>query len=484
MMDRYLAKYEPNEKLKRPEPKLGGMSKHQSTIFKPEYEIPGYKEGMTPKELKALREEEGRRKKKLEAQREHELHALTLDPAPRARRRFERKMVIKDVSRQQRITKAIKLARTERQLIYRSQDLPTSTKKLTRIMHLIAGKSVEEALVQLRFSKKRIARDVLKGLQIARDEAIAERGMGLGPSSSPISRRRQNIHRSKLAQIAADEAKAKAEEAGMEEEQVLKSALDAKRKILLEKDASSDPYMADGSNIRAWPKKGLLVELKDGSKKRVHDPTEMYIDQAWVGKGDEFKSPEFRARGRINMLTHRSSSKSLFFPTDSIANSFKVSLYCSKKRRHGCVSRSRYRRSATIGSCGYRSQIARSPRKGSTVCGSVIRAQLAERSCIICIPSGSDQNSIRLHRGMYNISSMRTRKAVRGKLDSMMLSSRSVPMTCSPSTTLTCIATCYHVLLNSTTSRCSNSREKEDLQACPTLRANHGHITAFGSQHW
>jgi len=328
MMDRYLTKYNPNEKLKRPEPQLGALSQHESTLFKPEYEIPGYKEGMKPHEIEALKREDNARKEKFEAQRDQELHALRLDPAPRARRRFERKMVIKDVSRQQRVTKAIKLARTERQLLYRSQDLPTSTKKLTRIMHLIAGKSVEEALVQLRFSQKRIARDVLKGLQIARDEAIAERGMGLGPSSSPISRRRQNVYRNKLAQIAADEAKTKAEEAGKDEEEVLKSAQKAKQKVLSQKEQSSDPYMADGSNIRAWPKSGQLVELKNGSKKRVHDPTEMYIDQAWVGKGDETKSPEFRARGRINMLTHRSSSRSLFPSTGSTTNPFKVSPCC------------------------------------------------------------------------------------------------------------------------------------------------------------
>ena len=320
-MDRYLAKYDPDVKLKRPENPTGAMSEHPSTLFKPEYEIPGYRKGIKPMQLRALKKSDEQRKMAAEAKRERELHALRLDPAPRARRRFERKMVIRDVSRQQRVTKAIKIARTERQLLYRSQDLPTSTKKLTRIMHLIAGKSVEEALVQLRFSKKRIARDVLKGLQIARDEAITERGMGLGRSSNPISRRRQNMHVNKVAQIAADEATAKAREAGLEEEEVKAAADKAKRQaILANREQSSEPYMADGTNVRAWNKQGQLVELKDGSKKRVHDPTEMYVDQAWVGKGDEMKSPEFRARGRVNMLTHRSSSKSLSASVFAITN--------------------------------------------------------------------------------------------------------------------------------------------------------------------
>jgi ribosomal protein L22 len=94
--------------------------------------------------------------------------------------------------------------------------------------------------VQLRFSKKRIARDVIKGLQIAENEAIAARGMGLGGGQS------------------------KAE-----------------------------------------------IELKDGSKKVVRDPSKIYIDQAWVGKGETFKSPEYRARGMVNMLRHRTTSESL-----------------------------------------------------------------------------------------------------------------------------------------------------------------------------
>jgi ribosomal protein L22 len=260
VMDRFLQKYD--KKIERPPMKTGEFIQSPTSLFKPEFEIPGYKEGMSPKQLEKLREKEKAREAEVKEQRERELYAQRLDPVPEHRRRYERRTVIKDVTKHHRVTKAIKLARTERQLRWRSRDLPGSTKKMTRIMHLIVGKTVEEALVQLRFSPKRIARDVLKGLQIARDEAMTRHGMGLGASASPLT------------------------------------------------PESSQPYLADGSNIRPW-KKGQLIELKDGTKKRVHDPSEMYIDQAWVGKGTESRSPEFRARGRINMLTHRSSSMSV-----------------------------------------------------------------------------------------------------------------------------------------------------------------------------
>ena len=161
--------------------------------------------------------------------------------------------------------------------MYKSQNFPTSVKKMTRLMHQIQGKTVEEALIQMRFSKKRIARDIVKGLQLARDEAIAARGMGLG--------------------------------AGVDAAQVKKEAkLIAKG--LMDPSERSTIYLADGTRRREVKgEKGTVIELKNGSKKTVADPTEMYIDQAWATKGPESKSVEFRARGRTNLLHHRTSSK-------------------------------------------------------------------------------------------------------------------------------------------------------------------------------
>ncbi len=191
--------------------------------------------------------------------REKRLSDMTIDPAPQARRRLQRKLVIAGVKRHGRMTKAQTIMRTERQSLYSSHFLPTSVKKLQMVTNQLAGKSVSEALVQLRFSKKKVARDVIKGLEIAQNEAIVARGMGLGSQSKGKGRRLRQ---------------------------------------------------RESANIKAVIKP-RTIELKDGSKKVIRDPTEIYIDQSWVGRGSISKSAEFRARGQVNYLTHRTTSKYL-----------------------------------------------------------------------------------------------------------------------------------------------------------------------------
>ncbi|KAF2194904.1 ribosomal protein L22 [Zopfia rhizophila CBS 207.26] len=201
----------------------------------------------------------------MQERQDAELMALKLDPDPASRRRWERKMVIRGVRRRGRLTAPQKLMRTERQSLYKSPFLATSVKKLTKVVNQIAGKTVEEALVQLRFSKKKVAQDVFKGLEIARDEAIAGRGMGLGARNG---------------------------EKG----------------------------------------KGTEIELNNGKKKIVHDQMEMYVDQAWVGKGEYDMSPEYRARGRVNMLTHKSTSFSILLKEE--ATRMRISDEIKKKREN------------------------------------------------------------------------------------------------------------------------------------------------------
>jgi ribosomal protein L22 len=198
---------------------------------------------------------------------------MNLDPDPHARRKVERKLVIQGVKRHGRMTKAQTIARTERESLYKSQNLPTSTKKMQKVVNQLAGKTVSEALVQLRFSPKRIARDVIKGLEIAQNEAIVGRGMGLGGG-----------HRAQKRWEA----------------QRARSDLPRSTRALVEKP---------NHDLNPGPAK---IELKDGSKKIVSDPSEIYIDQVWVGKGEMWMSPEYRARGAVNMLRHRTTSKSIF----------------------------------------------------------------------------------------------------------------------------------------------------------------------------
>jgi ribosomal protein L22 len=58
--------------------------------------------------------------------------------------------------------------------------MKTSTKKLGMLARQIAGKPIEDAIVQMRFSKKLVAQDLMKQLEYSRDLAIVNRGMGLG----------------------------------------------------------------------------------------------------------------------------------------------------------------------------------------------------------------------------------------------------------------------------------------------------------------
>lgn len=220
-----------------------------TTIFKPEFEIPGYVEGMANEDVDRIMEEEAEKLKMRRRVYEDSIGASVLDPMPVRRRQFERKVVFRSLRRRGRVDHAVKLARTERSYLYKSEILKTSEKKLTRIMHQIAGKTLEEAFVQLRFSKKKVAIDVARLLDTARYAATLERGMGLGAIESP----------------------------------------DGTRKIARE----GEP---------------VQIELKDGSRKIIQDPTEMYIDQAWVGRSKPTHSREFRARGRVNKLTHRRTS--------------------------------------------------------------------------------------------------------------------------------------------------------------------------------
>ncbi|EFX03135.1 mitochondrial large ribosomal subunit [Grosmannia clavigera kw1407] len=165
-----------------------------------------------------------------------------LDPDPRSRVRWERKMVLRHVSRlldpAGAETRDERLARTERQLLHKSAPLATSTKKLTFLARQIAGKTLEDALVQMRFSKKKMARDVLWHLEEARDTAIVERGMGLGLVNADVS-------------------------------------------------------------TTAPASTALKIQTKDGRWLAITDPSRIYVDQAWVGKGVwRAATPDYRARGR------------------------------------------------------------------------------------------------------------------------------------------------------------------------------------------
>jgi len=163
------------------------------------------------------------------------------------------------------VPKKLQLKRTERESLNKSQFFKTSVKKLGKLAQQIAGKPIEEAIVQMQYSKKKVAQDVKKHLEYSRDMAIVSRGMGLGKVE------------------------------GREGEPV-------------------------------------EIELKDGKRKLVKDRTGIYIDQAWVGRGMYTTSPEYRARGRVNMLRHPFTSISVLLKEE--ATRIRLSEQKQKKKQN------------------------------------------------------------------------------------------------------------------------------------------------------
>lgn len=116
-------------------------------------------------------------------------------------------------------------------------------------------------MVQMRFSKKKAAQDVLRHLEFARDQAVVVRGMGLG---------------------------------GVEGSGV---------------GNGDGEGGGDGSGGN-----GLVVEDKKGKKRVVGDKSAMYVDEAWVGRGPYEFGSLHRARGRIDRLRLPYTSEFLPFP--------------------------------------------------------------------------------------------------------------------------------------------------------------------------
>jgi ribosomal protein L22 len=186
-----------------------------------------------------------------------------LDPDPNARERWERKKIIQSITKGGRLTKPEFLLQTEREHMAKSEMMKTSTKKLGMLARQIQGKTLDEAIVQMRFSKKLVAQDVKAHLEAARDEAVVMRGMGLG-----------------LVGVKA-EASAASEN------------LNA---------ASRDVSGTQPAKLVVSPSSPLDIQLKDGKRHTVTDTSNIFIEQAWVGRGTYGKLPDYRARGRTYIM--------------------------------------------------------------------------------------------------------------------------------------------------------------------------------------
>ena len=165
-----------------------------------------------------------------------------LDPEPGKTMAWQRKKVIQSIRNRGQLTKEQIIKRTERECTVPSAMFKTSTKKLVHLARQISGKPIDEAIVQMQLSKKKVAQDIMKHLEYAKNMAIVSRGMGLGKAEN----------------------------------------------------RTGEP---------------VEIELKDGKRKVITDQTGIYVDQAWVNKGDETMTPDYRGRGRVFTHTHRMASK-------------------------------------------------------------------------------------------------------------------------------------------------------------------------------
>lgn len=122
--------------------------------------------------------------------------ALVTDPDPRSRIRWQRRKVIQMVRKNGQLTREERINMSERQHLHKSEFMATSVKKLVMLSRQIAGKSVDDAITQMKWSKKKFAAEVKFYLEEARDLAIARRGMGLGQANGEI------LHTAKKIQTA------------------------------------------------------------------------------------------------------------------------------------------------------------------------------------------------------------------------------------------------------------------------------------------
>ncbi|KAL7270268.1 39S ribosomal protein L22, mitochondrial [Rhizina undulata] len=90
---------------------------------------------------------------------------------------WPRKADLREHRRRGRLTRTEKLKQLEKEHQAKSHFFKTSMKKLAPLARQITGKSLEDAIVQMRFSPKKAARDVLGHLHHAKNEAIVRRRM-------------------------------------------------------------------------------------------------------------------------------------------------------------------------------------------------------------------------------------------------------------------------------------------------------------------
>jgi len=210
----------------------------------------------------------------------------------------------------------MRIARTERSHLSKSPFFKTSLKKLGPLARQIAGKSIDEAIMQMRFSTKKAARDVHKHLIQARNEAVAIRGMGLPDPNAPRkeftkTEFRHTMGVKEMIQAAVNE-RCYLSDTGKMVEKTKATPLDEEaytydtvRKTTSD-NTQSTPDM-DHSSIEIKDPSNTVPLLTQKPTKALqsglqHNPTDMYIAEAWVNRGAYGQEGSPRARGRMDIL--------------------------------------------------------------------------------------------------------------------------------------------------------------------------------------
>ena len=211
------------------------------------------------------------------------------------------------IRRHGRLRRGEIIKRTERSTAQKSPSIKTSVKKLMMLARQVAGKKLDDAMVQMRFSKKKAAKDILRHLRYAKNKAIAEQQMGLQLPSKGVwlaERAEKETQRPGKKVVPKTEDPALAENNQQETPDAKTQMLEGSQSL------NTDPDQIQHNTV--------VVHDREGKKRYINDQSAIYIDQAWVGRTKWEYGLDIRARGKSHRLYKPFTSQYLFFSTLSI----------------------------------------------------------------------------------------------------------------------------------------------------------------------
>ncbi|RPA87008.1 ribosomal protein L22 [Ascobolus immersus RN42] len=152
-------------------PEQGGLS--QASIFEQEADVTG---AAAAKGKGPVVQQEASQEVQLERKQLDEIALAYKDPN-REMWQWPRRHEFRQHKRRGRLTKEEVLLRTEKELTLKSHMFKTSMKKLAPLARLIAGMNIDQAMIQMKFSPKGAAKDVLGHLEEAKATAIVRQRM-------------------------------------------------------------------------------------------------------------------------------------------------------------------------------------------------------------------------------------------------------------------------------------------------------------------